>query len=208
MTQKYVFEAKYNLEALKIGHNTGSGMGCGGAFSANLFFSILVFFDKLLRMIFHKFSIHFHDFGNAIEEHPQRAHALLLRGVLEQLVEGARRTPRDDPALQPGPHLQDTCYKISHSFSIKQVFSRVPSALLNLSLSEKIMKNALSRERFCVYRSRKSRKARENEKVHVSVPKSRGVPKVVCLRGCVPKEQQGVKVMKTCETVVSCRTPT
>ena len=60
-------------------------------------------------MIFHKFSIHFHDFGNAIEGHPQRAHALLLRGVLEQLVEGARRTPRDDPALQPGPHLQDTC---------------------------------------------------------------------------------------------------
>ena len=56
------------------------------------------------------------------------------------------------------------------------------------------MKNALSRERFCVYRSRKSRKARENEKVHVSVPKSRGVPKVVCLRGCVPKEQQGVKI--------------
>ena len=63
----------------------------------------------------------------------------------------------------------------------------MPSALLNLSLSEKIMKNALSRERFCVYRSRKSRKARENEKVHVSVPKSRGVPKVMCLRGCVPK---------------------
>ena len=79
-------------------------------------------------------------------------------------------------------------------YCIEQVFSRVPSALLNLSLSEKIMKNALSRERFCVYRSRKSRKARENEKVHVSVPKSRGVPKVVCLRGCVPKEQQCEKI--------------
>ena len=25
MTQKYVFEAKYQLEALKIGHNTSSG---------------------------------------------------------------------------------------------------------------------------------------------------------------------------------------
>ena len=26
------------------------------------------------------------------------------------------------------------------------------------------------------------------------MPKSRGVPKVVCLRVCVPKEQQGVKI--------------
>ena len=41
MTQKYVFEAKYQLESLKIGHNTSSGMGGGGAFSANSFFYIL-----------------------------------------------------------------------------------------------------------------------------------------------------------------------
>ena len=32
-------------------------------------------------------------------------------------------------------------------------------------------------------------KREKTEKVHFSVPKSRGVPKVVCLRGCVPKEQ-------------------
>ena len=37
-------------------------------------------------------------------------------------------------------------------------------------------------------------KREKTEKVHFSVPKSRGVPKVVCLRGCVPKEQQGVKI--------------
>ena len=37
-------------------------------------------------------------------------------------------------------------------------------------------------------------KREKTEKVHCSVPKSRGVPKVVCLRGCVPKEQQGVKI--------------
>ena len=50
---------------------------------------------------------------------------------------------------------------------------------------------------------------REKTKIrHVSVPKSRGVPKVVCLRGCVPKEQQCEKMMKTCKTVVPCRTPT
>ena len=41
MTQKYVFESKYHLESLKIGHNTGEGMGGGDAFSADLFFFIL-----------------------------------------------------------------------------------------------------------------------------------------------------------------------
>ena len=51
-------------------------------------------------------------------------------------------------------------------------------------------------------------KREKTEKVHCSVPKSRGVPKVVCLRVCVPKEQQGEKMMKTCKTLVSCRTPT
>ena len=32
-------------------------------------------------------------------------------------------------------------------------------------------------------------KREKTEKVHFSVPKSRDVPKTVCLRGCVPKEQ-------------------
>ena len=39
------------------------------------------------------------------------------------------------------------------------------------------------------------------------MPKPRGVPKVVCLRGCVPKEQQGEKMMKTCKTVVFLQNP-
>ena len=37
-------------------------------------------------------------------------------------------------------------------------------------------------------------KREKTEKVHCPVPKSRGVPKVVCLRGCVPKEQQCEKI--------------